>query len=72
MVAPIGTPALIMRKIGFDLHKVLEDKQVKDKLAALGAYVQPMTPAELVDFINAQQKAWKPVAEAVAKEATSK
>ena len=72
MVAPIGTPPLIMHKIAFDLHKVLDEKQVKDKLGSLGAYVQPMTPAELVDFIHAQQKIWKPVAEAVAKEATSK
>lgn len=69
MAAPIGTPAPIVRKIGFDLHKVLEEKQVKEKLAALGAYLQPMTPAQLVSFIAAQQKTWKPVAEAVAKEA---
>ena len=70
IVAPIGTPPLHMRKIGFDIHKVLEEKQVKDKLAALGAYVHHMTPAEIVDFIIEQQKIWKPVAEAVAKEAT--
>ena len=70
MLAPLGTAPLHMRKITFDMHKVLEEPQVKDKLAALGAYVSPMTPEAMVDFINAQQKTWKPVAEAVAKEAT--
>ena len=70
MLAPLGTAPLHMRKVGFDLHRVLDEPQVKEKLAALGAYVQPMTPAEMVDFINAQKNVWKPVAEAVAKEAT--
>lgn len=70
MLAPVGTAPLHMRKITFDLHKVLDEPQVKDKLVALGAYVNPMSPEALIDFINSQQKTWKPVAEAVAKEAT--
>jgi tripartite-type tricarboxylate transporter receptor subunit TctC len=70
MLAPNGTASLHLRKLGFDLRKVLEEPQVKDKLAALGAYVSPMSADEMVDFINSQQKVWKPVAEAVAKEAT--
>ncbi len=69
MLAPNGTAPLHMRKLGFDLRKVLDEPQVKEKLAALGAYVNPMSADELVDFINSQQKTWKPVAEAVAKEA---
>ena len=69
MLAPLGTAPLHMRKIGFDLHKVLDEPQIKQKFAALGAYVQPMTPEELVTFIGTQQKTWKPVAEAIAKEA---
>ncbi len=70
MLAPNGTAPLHMRKLGFDLRKVLDEPQVKEKLAALGAYVNPMSADELVNFINSQQKTWKPVAEAVAKEAT--
>ena len=69
MLAPNGTAPLHMRKLGFDIRKVLDEPQVKEKLAALGAYVNPMSADELVDFINSQQKTWKPVAEAVAKEA---
>lgn len=69
MLAPNGTAPLHMRKLGFDIRKVLDEPQVKEKLAALGAYVNPMNADELVNFINSQQKTWKPVAEAVAKEA---
>jgi len=69
MLAPNGTAPLHMRKLGFDLRKVLDEPQVKEKLAALGAYVNPMSADALIDFINSQQKTWKPVAEAVAKEA---
>jgi tripartite-type tricarboxylate transporter receptor subunit TctC len=70
MLAPNGTAPLHVRKLGFDLRRVLGEPQVKDKLAALGAYVSPMSADEMVDFIHSQQKVWKPVAEAVAKEAT--
>ena len=49
-----------------DLRIALEDKGVQGKLAAIGTYVQPMTPEELTAFIQEQQKVWKPVAEAVA------
>ncbi len=70
MLAPNGTAPLHVRKLGFDIRKVLGEPQVKEKLAALGAYVNPMSADALVDFINSQQKIWRPVAEAVAKEAT--
>jgi tripartite-type tricarboxylate transporter receptor subunit TctC len=70
MLAPIGTPVLMMRLITFDLNRVLEEPQVKSKIAALGAYVRPMSPEDLLTFIQTQQATWKPVAEAIAKQAT--
>ena len=66
LVAPLGTPDAIIRKVSADLRVALDDKGVKSKLAAIGTYVQPMTPEELTTFIQEQQKIWKPVAEAVA------
>ena len=54
------------RKVSADLRTALDDKEVKAKLAGLGAYVRPMSPQELIAFIQEQQKIWKPVAEAVA------
>jgi tripartite-type tricarboxylate transporter receptor subunit TctC len=72
MVAPIGTPPIHIRKVAFDLRRVLDEPQVKNKFAALGAYVKPMSAEDVVTFIGDQQKLWKPVAEAVAKDAISK
>ncbi|HZO46328.1 MAG TPA: tripartite tricarboxylate transporter substrate-binding protein [Xanthobacteraceae bacterium] len=66
LVAPLGTPDPIIRKVAADLRVALEDKGVQAKLATVGTYVQPMTPEELTAFIQEQQKVWKPVAEAVA------
>ena len=41
---------------------------IKNKLAALGAYVHPMLPPEVRAFVEEQQRTWRPVAEKVAKE----
>ena len=38
-------------------------------LGAMGAYLHPMTPAEVTAFAEEQQRTWRPVAEQVAKEA---
>jgi tripartite-type tricarboxylate transporter receptor subunit TctC len=69
MLAPIGTPPLNMRKIGFDVRQAIEEPAVKDKLASIGAYVMPMSADALAGFIASQQRDWKPVAEAAAKDA---
>jgi tripartite-type tricarboxylate transporter receptor subunit TctC len=67
LVSQVGTPDDVVRKVSVDLRKVLAEAEVKSKLAALGAYVQPMSPNELAKFIDEQQKIWKPVAEQVAR-----
>jgi tripartite-type tricarboxylate transporter receptor subunit TctC len=70
LLAPIGTPDPIIRKASADLRKALDDAEVKTKLAALGAYLHPMTPEEVTAFAQEQQRTWRPVAEKVAREAT--
>jgi len=67
MLAPIGTAPLNMRKIGFDVRKVVEEPSVKDRLIELGAFVMPMSADALADFVARQQRDWKPVLEAAAK-----
>jgi tripartite-type tricarboxylate transporter receptor subunit TctC len=66
VVAPVGTPAAIVRKVSDDLRATLVKADVKDKLAARGAYVHPATPAEAEAFIGSQQQLWKPALEQVA------
>jgi tripartite-type tricarboxylate transporter receptor subunit TctC len=68
MVAPVGTPDAIVRKISEDLRAVLTNPEIRDKLAARGAYVHPSTPAEAQSFVHSQQELWAPALERVAME----
>src|SRR5215475_11275755 len=67
LVAPIGTPDAIVRKLSGDLSAAVTDPATKTKLETTGNYPQPMTPAELLAFIHAEQQMWKPVLEQIAR-----
>jgi tripartite-type tricarboxylate transporter receptor subunit TctC len=68
VVAPVGTPEAIVRKVSDDLRAVLVKPEVKDKLAARGSYVKPATAAEALAFVRSQQELWKPALEQVEKQ----
>ncbi len=68
VVAPVGTPDAIVRKISDDLRAVLTKPEIKDKLAARGAYVHPSSPTEAQAFVRSQQELWEPALEHVAAE----
>jgi tripartite-type tricarboxylate transporter receptor subunit TctC len=68
IVAPLGTPDAIVRKVNADLRSAVEDKQVAAKFAANGAYSRHMTPEETIAFVQSQQKIWRPILEKVARE----
>jgi tripartite-type tricarboxylate transporter receptor subunit TctC len=67
MVAPLGTPEPIVNKISSDLHKAASQPELQRKLANLGSYANPMSPAELTAFVDQQQQVWQPIAAEVAK-----
>ncbi len=67
LMAPPGTPAGIAGKIGDDLRKVLANPELNKRLDELGTYSNPMTPAELTNFIREQQQIWRPVIAETAK-----
>jgi tripartite-type tricarboxylate transporter receptor subunit TctC len=67
LVAPVGTPDAIVRKLSDDLRAAVTDPATKTKLETTGNYPNPMTPAEVMDFIRAEQAYWKPVVEQVVK-----
>ena len=66
LVAPLGTPEPIIRKVSKDLADVVNDADFKRKLAKLGSYSRPMSPAEATAFVQEQQRTWKPVLERIA------
>jgi tripartite-type tricarboxylate transporter receptor subunit TctC len=68
LLAPVGTPEAIVNKVSADLTRVLGEAEVKNKLATVGAYVRPMAPAQVRDFVEQQQLTWRPIAQKVARE----
>jgi tripartite-type tricarboxylate transporter receptor subunit TctC len=66
LMAPLGTPDAIIRKVSEDLAKVVTDPDFKRNLAQLGSYSRPMSPAEVTSFIQEQQRAWKPALQNIA------
>jgi tripartite-type tricarboxylate transporter receptor subunit TctC len=68
LVAPLGTPDDIVRKVSADLKTALQDAEVAAKFAALGAYLRYLPPAEATAFTQAEQATWRPIMEKVTKE----
>jgi tripartite-type tricarboxylate transporter receptor subunit TctC len=68
MLAPLGTPDTVIRKVNADLRTAVEDQEVLSKFAANGAFTRYMTPNETTDFTQSQQKIWRPILEKVARE----
>jgi tripartite-type tricarboxylate transporter receptor subunit TctC len=66
LVAPVGTPEIIIRKLSDDLRKVVTDPDLQQKIAARGSYARAMSPSETVAFVEAEQRKWKPVLEHIA------
>jgi len=66
LVAPIGTPEKIIRKVNKDLREVVTDPDLKRKIASRGSYTRAMSPAEAITFVQAEQQKWKPVLELIA------
>jgi tripartite-type tricarboxylate transporter receptor subunit TctC len=67
LVAPVGTPDAIVRKLSEDLSAAVSHPETKTKLETTGNYPHPMTPDELLAFIHAEQRSWKPVLEQIAR-----
>jgi tripartite-type tricarboxylate transporter receptor subunit TctC len=57
----------IIDKISEDLPKVTLDPELQKKLAPLGSYTNPMSPAEATAFVHRQQQTWQPVLDEIAK-----
>jgi tripartite-type tricarboxylate transporter receptor subunit TctC len=65
LVAPVGTPAPVIAKVSADLTKVVNEPDIKHKLAATGSYTRPMTPDETLAFVAKQQETWLPVLQTI-------
>ncbi len=61
LFASKGTPASVARQINQDIKKVMEDKDLHDKFAALGAEPFESSPQELQSMLHADIKTWAAV-----------
>jgi tripartite-type tricarboxylate transporter receptor subunit TctC len=61
LMAPAGTPDLILRKLSDDLQAVLAQADIRQRLEALGSYVRPLSPADTAAFIRSERDLWRPV-----------
>jgi tripartite-type tricarboxylate transporter receptor subunit TctC len=68
MLAPLGTPDAIIKKINADMRVTLADPEVMTKLAANGGFVRHSNPEEVVTFVQSEQKTWRPILEQLNKE----
>jgi tripartite-type tricarboxylate transporter receptor subunit TctC len=62
LVAPVGTPHAIVRKLSDDLRDAVLDPTTRTKLETTGNYPNPMSPSELLAFIQAELRGspcWK-------------
>jgi tripartite-type tricarboxylate transporter receptor subunit TctC len=65
IVAPIGTPAPIIKKVSADLSNVVSDADFKKRLAVIGDYSRAMTPEEVLAFVTKEQQTWLPLVEKI-------
>jgi tripartite-type tricarboxylate transporter receptor subunit TctC len=62
--APAGTPRPIVDRLHAEIAKILQDPEVRDRLAKLGLDPSGMTPAELTAFQKAEIEKWAKVVKA--------
>ena len=67
LVAPVGTPDKIVRKLSDDLREAVLDPPTRTRLETTGNYPNPMSPSELMSFIQSEQRTWKPVVDEIAR-----
>ncbi len=61
LLARRGTPADVIERINRDLNDVVSDKTVIEQMASVGVQPQPMSVAEVGEFIHAERVRWSKV-----------
>lgn len=61
LIAPAGTPDQVLRKLNQSLRAALDAEDVKERIAADGAVVNPSTPEEYATDIDREEAKWAKV-----------
>lgn len=69
VVAPAGTPREIVAKLNAEINKVMQTKEMKERLLAEGAIAAPDTSDAFATFIQSELKRWGAVVKATGMQA---
>jgi len=58
LLAPAGTPVPIVNRMNREIHRILAEPAMRDRLAGLGAQVLTSTPDEFATFIRSELVKW--------------
>jgi tripartite-type tricarboxylate transporter receptor subunit TctC len=58
LVAPAGTPAPIILRINQEIHRILAEPAMRERLSGLGAQVLTSTPEQFASFIRSEGVKW--------------
>jgi tripartite-type tricarboxylate transporter receptor subunit TctC len=61
IVAPAGTPAAIVNRLNAEIGKIMQQNDVKDLLASVGATPSISSPQEFGKFIDSEVTRWADV-----------
>ena len=61
LVAPVGTPDAIVRKVNADLITALSDPETRQRLDKLGRETGCCRPPRRWRFIHEEQRKWEPL-----------
>ena len=64
IVAPAGTPAAVIARLNSEISKIMQQSDVKDMLAGVGAAPSISTPQEFAKFIDSEVTRWGEVVKA--------
>ncbi|MBL8386003.1 MAG: tripartite tricarboxylate transporter substrate binding protein [Burkholderiales bacterium] len=60
--APAKTPEAVVRRLSEEINRILREKEVVDRLVALGVDAAPTTPAELREWVINETRKWRDLA----------
>ena len=61
LVAPAGTPKDVVSRLNLEVTKLLQDPEMRDKLAVQGFEVRTSTPEQLGNYIKSEIAKWAPL-----------
>ncbi len=61
LVAPAGTPKDVVTRLNLEVTKLLQDTEMRDKLADQGFEVRTSTPEQLGNYIKSEIAKWAPL-----------